>query len=104
MSDKTRPNGLYWVFYGEDWTVAQYQYSKYNSNNENWRVIGDDVNRGDDDFEGVGELIQPQTKSITTVNGSKYNYTVQKGEVMVSLGFNTYEELRGHVRREANNQ
>ena len=96
IKEKLRDNGLYWVFFGHDWTVAQYQYCEYNEGMD-WKVIGCDVERGEHDIETIGDMLTPSTKPATITNGSKYSYTEKVGDNMVSYGFDTFEELRNFV-------
>ena len=35
--------------------------------------------------------------SITTISGSKYNYTEQVGDSLVSYGFDTHQELANYI-------
>ena len=85
-----RENGLYWVFYAERWTVAQYQMERHFPD-QVWRMIGDDVGRTESDVETVGRMVTPES------SGSKYNYTIQDGDSLISLGFDTHEELLAHM-------
>ena len=43
---------------------------------------------------------EEQTKSITTISGSKYNYTTQVGDALISYGFDTHDELSRFVKAE----
>ena len=96
-TNQTRPNGLYWVFCNEQWTIAKYQSDRHFPNLV-WSMIGDDVTREEHEIDVVGEMVKPSTKSITTINGSKYNFTEQGGGRLVSYGFDTHEELVTHIR------
>jgi hypothetical protein len=99
MSDKVRPNGLYWVFFGESWTVAQHRYG-WPFHDEVWFMIGDDFGRKENEIDKIGEILTPQTNTITTISGSKYNYTEQQGDLLVSYGFDTHKELSQHIMYE----
>lgn len=52
-----------------------------------------------DDLEVVKyiESLEREVKSITTIGGSKYNYTEQVGDSLISYGFDTYQELSNHI-------
>ena len=49
-----------------------------------------------------GVEVAPQPKSTTTISGSKYNYTVQAGDALISYGFDTHDELSRFVKAERN--
>ena len=44
--------------------------------------------------------VAQQEKSITTISGSKYNYTTQVGDALISYGFDTHDELSRFVKAE----
>ena len=48
-------------------------------------------------------LVSPtEAKSITTISGSKYSYTEQQGDALVSYGFDTFKELSDCIVGERN--
>jgi hypothetical protein len=45
----------------------------------------------------INELAEAITEKTTTISGSKYNYTVQAGNELMSIGFDTHHELSRFV-------
>ena len=50
----------------------------------------------------INELAEAITEKTTTISGSKYNYTVQTGDALISYGFDTHHELSRFIIAERN--
>ena len=87
-------------------TLKKYNAKLTYTNNDDGvhvEIGGETVARWEFDHWAIEDVeVAPQPKSTTTISGSKYNYTVQAGDALISYGFDTHHELSRFVIAERN--